>query len=417
MKSFIEKNRWIVLLAGVLVMVCTTFPQVWSVFLNDVSKEYGLNPTQAATVYPMCGAFFGVFSIIGGRLQDKMSPRTVAMVGTVIFTIGILMLTVFGKVNSVATLYFGFSMPFGFGCGLVSPVMSASAMKWYADKKGFAVGFRGAASAVVMMGFTYAAKYLLSTFGLRKTFLILAIVFFIISFVSSIFFVNPDDSYILEKSAIADKNMKKDKSNTDIKNYVPVEFTPKEMIKTKQFWILYFAGIFAAPLFLLIPPIIVRFGISRGLSENLAVSAVAISTGVSAFGKFIIPTISDKIGRKKCAIFFTSLTLISAVILMYSHGIGIIIMYTLMVLFYNGWIMLTSPLLVDMFGTKNAGANMGILMTYSTITAVGSSVLVNILTPVLGELTPNIIGVVGIAIALIFMFFLDTDTSKLKNNR
>ena len=417
MKKYLESNRWFILACSILVMSCMMFPSVWSVFLADATETYGLSITDAATIMPMCSAFMGIFSIVGGRLQDKFSPRLVAIAGICLFTTGIFMLSRLGKVESVTTLYLSFCMPFGLGCGLTSPVLTTTTMKWFADKRGFVVGVRGASTSVFLMLFTFVSKYMLTNFGIKRTFFIMGCVFFTVSIISVVAFVNPDDEYIRAKSAISMRNMRGKNADGTVKEYVQVDFTPSEMIRTKQFWLLFLAGTFGAPLFMLVAPVIVNFGIKRGLSENLAVATVAISTGVAAIGKFILPTLSDKIGRKKCTVTFGIISLICAVILMFSSGIGVLIFYCLMYLTYTGWSMVISPLATDMFGTKNAGANMGILMIHGTITALGSSMVLRFLAPVIGELAPNIIGIVSMVLGIIFMSLIDTDTSKIKKRQ
>ena len=193
-----------------------------------------------------------------------------------------------------------------------------------------------------------------------------------------------------------------------------VDFTPGEMLKTKQFYLLFFAGIFCAPAYMLIAPSIVTLGISRGLSQTLAVSAVAIATGVSAVGKFIVPAISDKMGRKKCALIFTVCTLVFSVLLMGAHSMALLVVYSALVFTYSGWTMLFNPFITDMFGNTYAGANVGFMSLYSTISSLASPVLVSLLTPVFAANTNHIIGIAGVLLAVILVFLLDTDTSKLK---
>ncbi len=67
-----------------------------------------------------------------------------------------------------------------------------------------------------------------------------------------------------------------------------------------------------------------------------------------------------------------------------------------------------------MFGTVNAGANMGIMSLYSTIASLGSSFVLAMLAPVLGPSAAHIIGIVGLAITVIFITLLNTNTAKLK---
>ena len=412
MQNTISKNRWIILVAGVIVWACTSFPSLWGVFQADAAATYGITLEESAMLFPMCTAFFGIFSIIGGKLQDMFPPNIVAMIGSLFMATGVIMLSVLGEGTTVTKLYLCFSLPFGGGCGIISPAMSASIMKWYADKKGWAMGICGALSSLLLVALTYLSKYLLGIWGMQTTVRMYGIVFMVLCVGSCFFLVNPSRRYIAEKYAIA--MAAQAGAKTSAEPAATADFTPGEMLKTKQFWLLFFAGMCAAPAYMLIAPSIVTLGISRGLSESLAVTAVALATGVSAVGKFIIPALSDKIGRKKCAIIFTVCSLVFSVLLMSATGIMLLVVYSALVFTYMGWTMLISPFITDMFGNANAGANVGFISLYNTITSFGAPVLVSLLTPILAANTNHIVGIAGTAVAIVFIFIMDTDTAKLK---
>ena len=82
MQDKISRNRGIILICGVIVWACTSFPSLWGVFQADAAATYGITLEESAMLFPMCTAFFGIFSIIGGKLQDKLPPNVVAMVGS-----------------------------------------------------------------------------------------------------------------------------------------------------------------------------------------------------------------------------------------------------------------------------------------------------------------------------------------------
>ena len=415
MQKFLAKNRWVMLCAGVIVMACTTFPVLWGVFQADAAATYGITLEESAMLFPMCNAFYGVVSIFGGKLQDKFKPNIVASIGSILMGSGIIMLSVLGEGTSITTLYVCFALPFGTGCGLIAPALMSTLMKWYADKKGFVMGTTSAIASAILMVLTYVSKYLLSIWGCQKVFLVYGITFMILTLLSTLMFITPSREYIMEKSAIALANVAKTGKTAAAPTHL-VDFTPGEMLKTKQFWLLFIASIFATPTYMLMTPIIVTLGISRGLSETLAVSAVAIATGASAVGKFIIPTLSDKIGRKKCAVIFTSLCAVFSIFLMKATGISLLVAYAGMVFTYGGWFTLISPFVVDMFGNANAGANMGIMSVQATLASLACSFTMAYLVPAMGPMANHIIGIGGMVIAVLLISALNTNTARLKEN-
>ncbi|MEG1782313.1 MAG: MFS transporter [Oscillospiraceae bacterium] len=409
MQKLLSKNRWVIMAAAISIQVCTSFPALWAVFQQSAADTYGITLAQSAMVFPMCTAFYGVFSIIGGKMQDTMSPRVTCIIGSVFMSGGVIALALLGEGTNINTLYLAFSMPFGGGCGLIFPAMINPVMKWYADKKGFAMGTSGAVATGILVIMTYLSKTLLGTWGMKKTVFIYGISFLVVSLISCIFFENPTDEYIKEKTALSKVGGKGAKARP------VVDFTPREMLKTNQYYLLLAAGICAAPAYMLIAPSIVTMGVSRGLDINQAVSAVALATGTSAIGKFIIPTLSDKIGRKKCAVIFLSITLVLSVLLMRAGGTSLLIIYPAMVCAHGGWAMLITPFGNDMFGFKNAGTNSGLVSIYSTVSAFAGPILVGVFTPLLFEHTNHYIAIAGVGVAVICIALLNPDTSKIKD--
>ena len=124
------------------------------------------------------------------------------------------------------------------------------------------MGICSAGSSVMFMIMVYRANYMLKTFGFSKSLLYIGLMCFALRQVCCTFLVSPDEKYIAEKSALA-----------AVKSHSPkvsrADFTTKEMLKTKQYYMLFLAGFCAAPAYMLIAPGIVTLAVSRGLDENL----------------------------------------------------------------------------------------------------------------------------------------------------
>lgn len=407
MKSYLEKNRNILLIIAPFIMFTASFPAMWSVFQAASVQTYGITLEESAMLFPMCTAFYGVFYILGGRLQDKFSPQIVSRIGALIMPAGIVAMSMLGAGTKIWQLYLAFCLPFGLGCGIMVPCVITPLLKWFADKNGFAMGICSAGSSVMFMIMVYRANYMLKTFGFSRSLLYIGLMCFVVRQICCTFLVSPDEKYIAEKSALA-----------AVKSHSPkvsrADFTTKEMLKTKQYYMLFLAGFCAAPAYMLIAPGIVTLAVSRGLDENLAVSTVALASGVAAVGKFIVPTVSDKLGRKKCAMIFLSLYLLLSVALMKVAGMAVMVCYIALVFAHGGWGTLIIPFSNDLFGFKYSGSNNGFITLYSTLSSFAMPLMVSFATPFFAENTNHIIGIIGLVAALALIGFIDTDTAKLK---
>ena len=77
-----------------------------------------------------------------------------------------------------------------------------------------------------------------------------------------------------------------------------IDLAPRQMLRTKQYWLCAGAVCFSTPAVLLFSPIILKLGVERGLDENAALWSVVLGSVGSAAGRLLMPMLSDKIGRR-----------------------------------------------------------------------------------------------------------------------
>ncbi len=409
MYDFINKNRWTTLVAGSLATFVSMFPAVWSIFQRAASEAYGITLTQSANVFSFTIAFYGLFCLIGGKLQEMFPPRLVFMVGAVIMSLSFMSLYLIRGTVSPVVIYALHSFLFGFGCGINNPAFTTPMLRWYADKNGFAIGVTYAVSRAMLVGETYIGNWLLSSFGIHRAMLIIGIVTMAVMVLCAPTVINPSDEYI--RRMVAKANAQSSGSSAARGT---VDFSTGEMLRTVQYYLMLFCGIFATPAYLLMASSIVTFGQTRGLSENAAVTAVAIATAGSAFAKFFVPSVSDKVGRKKSALVILTIMLVSAVLLWKSRGLAVVITYAFLYSAYDGFYSLVPPITNDMFGFRYSGSNVAFVSLFNTIASFATPFRFTVLHSRFGDDTVHYIGIVTCALALVCMALLKTDTSHLK---
>ncbi len=372
---------------------------------------YGLSYDQVATLFPMCTAFYGIFYIIGGKLQEKFPGRICALVGSCIMCFGILSLSFFGEGTSILTLILLFSLPYGGGCGIIFPSMSTPLFRWFVDKGGSAYGIVSAVYSIFSMVMTYVSDFLLVSFGFKSTVRFIALVYFLISRCCCFFLIDPSADYMMETLEKSRRKRKDTDSEIHVKK--SADFTTRQMLHTKQYYLLLFTRVLSAPRYTLVYPSLVTLGESRGLSQTLAVSLAAVSLGAAAVGQLLIPSASDRIGRKKCSIFMLSIVLISSVFLSFARGGFFLVSGVTMVFAYSGWAVMVLPFSNDLFGLKYSGTNNGFVSLSNTISSFVAPVILSVLSRFLGDMARHVIAVAGCALALVCIFLIDTDTGKL----
>jgi hypothetical protein len=140
------------------------------------------------------------------------------------------------------------------------------------------------------------------------------------------------------------------------------QYSPKEIIKTKQYYLLLWGLILTLPAYFILNPVFLTLGTVRGLSEELAVLGVALTGIGSASGRLTVPWISDKTGRKSAMIAVAIIILFSSLVIIKGEGVLFLICITLISYGFGGTASVYSAMTADSFGTKYGGMNFGLVM-------------------------------------------------------
>ena len=152
-----------------------------------------------------------------------------------------------------------------FCCGLITGIIVS------------ALGFGG-------LVFTPIAKSLISTTGVMSTFKWFAIIFVVVTFVGALFIKNPPAGYKPEGWTPPVK--KAGAAHVQ-------DFTPRQVLKTPQFYMITITLMFASAAGLMVIPFSKMLGISGGLPDAVAISGVMVISGFNSFGRLFWGWASD----------------------------------------------------------------------------------------------------------------------------
>ena len=366
-------RAWVTTYAGMTINLCLGILYAWSIWKKAlVNVELagqpmgGLNAgwtyltnAQAATPFSLCVIIFAVMMIPGGRIQDKYSPATGALVGGILLALGCV---VAGLMKSYMGLILGFGVIGGIGMGLGYAAPTPAALKWFGHKR------RGLVAGIVVAGYGGAAIYigalgqwLIDHYGITGSFTALGIFFAVVVVAASRLLYTPPEGYVPPtplKSAGAG-------GNRSIKK----NFSPGEMIKTWQFYALVFLFVLSTQSGLLI--IANAAGLlkdaGKGIPLLLANAWILVSYGgfVNASGRVATGWYSDKIGRRNayivnclisaCCLFSLPYVISTRNIVLLFIVVGIAYWQ------YGGGLSLLPSFTVDFYGEKHLGMNYGLV--------------------------------------------------------
>ncbi len=393
------QNKFLPLIAGALIQLCIGIIYIWSIFKVPVVTYYSqyVSPEFASTcaslTYSIMLATFVLGIIIGGRINDKKGPRPVVLMGGFMFFAGIIL--------SAACASFAPSLPWlicifyggvaGFGVGAAYTSTISCAQKWFLDKKGFATGVIVCTFGASTVIFTPLANSLLASVGVPQTFLILSLVFLAVILIFAWFVKNPSEEY-MQKFRLASPQLAAQK-----------QYTPGEMLKTKQYYLLLFSMILLTPTYFILNPLFKSLAEARGLMEAAALASVMITGVASAAGRLAAPWLSDKIGRKNVILVLFFITLASVLLLIIAQSYLYILLIALVAFAFGGSAGVYPAVTGDYFGTKHNGINYGLIMIAFAVSAltfptVASSVNAGGDATALTFLIPAVACVIGIIV-------------------
>jgi OFA family oxalate/formate antiporter-like MFS transporter len=132
------KNRWVILLAGIIIQTILGGVYAWSIFVPRLVEDYGFSKGQCGNVFGVSIAVFTLAMIVGGRVLSRFGPRIAAFLGGMLFIFGYLLAARSGGQYSTLLVGIGVLVGAGIGFGYVCPLTVG--MQWFPKRKGLITG-------------------------------------------------------------------------------------------------------------------------------------------------------------------------------------------------------------------------------------------------------------------------------------
>jgi oxalate/formate antiporter len=336
-------------------MMSISSPQyVWTLFVQ---------PFQAAThaSLPAVQVTFSILVVLQtwlapfqGWLIDRFGPKFLIGSGAALSGAGFVLAA---QANSVWSLYFTYGAFCGFGTGLVYIGIIGLMVRWFPDRRGFAVGLAAAGYGVGAIMTTFPIAAMLRTSGHRPTLILFGIMFAAVGAVAALGLraPRPDD---IRGLAPRDNLLVSARS-----------YAPGEMLKTRVFWVMFLmmtmmstGGLMVVSQF---GPVMKDFGIADVSIAGMAALPFALSLQRIANGvtRPFFGWVSDRLGRENTMFIAFGMEAVAVWLMLLSRANPALFAVMSGVVFF-GWgeiFSLFPSTITDTFGTDHATTNFGFL--------------------------------------------------------
>jgi MFS transporter, OFA family, oxalate/formate antiporter len=317
-------------------MVKAHASQNWK--LSDVQWGFGLFIAAGTWTMPFVASFI-----------DKAGPRILMIISGLLCAIGWGSL---GHVGGLTSFYLLYSMA-GIGVACVYACGVATAVKWFPDRRGIASGIITAGYGMGAAAFNPLFDHLIRTIGYSDTFLWTGISHGAVIALAGLILVNPPADYKTGPSAVKPK----------VRGH-NLDFNYSEMLRTPQFYFLFFAMLSIAIGGLMVTAQLKPVATNFRIADAALTVALVLTPLANGGSRILWGGISDYLGREwtMFVAFLLQAFFLLATTTFGRAGNGIFVVLMVCVFLTWGELYVLFPaVLADLYGSKNSALNYSFL--------------------------------------------------------
>jgi len=392
-------NRWLIVLGTIIVQMGLGTIYTWSLFNQPLADKFGWELSSVSITFSITSFALAFATLFAGKIQERIGIRRLIMISGIVLGLGLIFSSM---VSSLWLIYLLIGVVVGFADGSAYITSLSNLIKWFPNQKGLVSGISVGAFGTGSLVFKYVNAGFLQSFGVSQTFLYWGIIAMVMIAAGSFM--------------VREANETNNPAEVNNKQTVERNFTVKQMLRTKEAYLLFIILFTACMSGLYLIGIVKDAGVQlAGLDVSTAANAVAMVAIFNTAGRIILGAMSDKIGRMTVVAGAISATALSVLVLNYVPlNFGIFFACVSVIAFcFGGNITVFPAIVADYFGLKNQSKNYGIIYQGFGLGALTGSFL----SVLLGgfHVTFTVIAVMC-AVSLLIAIFISPPGEKKRQN-
>jgi len=372
------KNRWIVVIGAILIQLALGTIYSWGTMTIFVSPYLNQPPEVTVYVFGVGLLAFAVTMIFAGKLQQQYGPKKIAILGGILMASGVILSSLMTSLVGLLITY-GILFGIGIGFGYVCPI--ACANKWFPDKKGLINGIAVAGFGAGAFIFNFLIRAFVAI-SIPIMFILLGIIYFILVFIGALTLNNPPDGWMPKGWTPPPPSEESGLSGLD--------FERSKMVKLPQFWLLWSMFVLSAISGLMVIGSFAAFSRSDPSYVISTADFVLIGSLAALFngaGRIFWGKLADLVNYKRAMIL---MFVVQAILMLIYFSTNVNEVYFLIItctifFCFGGNFSLFPTATADLFGSKNLGANYGIVFTAYGVAGFVGAIGVNIIVLAFGS--------------------------------
>ncbi|WP_458189458.1 OFA family MFS transporter [Haladaptatus sp. NG-WS-4] len=345
---------WLIVAAAVAMAVVSPYQYVWSSIEGPLARNLQIPLPQLGMVFTLFVIFQAGSQFPVGWWRDRHGPRAITLSASVLAGGSYYALA---YATQVWELYLLYSIG-AVGVGIVYTVAVNTALKWFPDRKGLTTGVGTMAFAGGAALFVPFVRANATVDAYPDVLRAMGVLIGICILLAGIFLRDPPEEWF-ERSSV-------DNDGTEVgTSTIGPTYTWREMLRTRQFWLMYAMFVAVSGAGLMLTAKIVSFAQHVDLdtiTTTASATALPIAGGV---GRLFIGELSDRINRQKAmAVSFTLCGVgLLAVVWLGQQGasLGFVAAVVVATFFWSPQYTLFPSLIADYYGERHSSANYALL--------------------------------------------------------
>jgi MFS family permease len=357
--------------------ICYGAMFTYGLFFKEFQAEFGWSRAMISGASSLSFLIGGVLGIPAGRLNDKIGPKALSAVTSILFGLGYLFMS---RLHTPWQLYLLYGLLVAVGYGAFDVITLSTVSRWFVRRRGIMSGIVkvGTGSGQLILPLFVAA--LISSYGWRNTYIIIGGIFIVLLVaVSRVMRHDPRELGLLPDN---------DPSGPLIHNSGSMELRMpfKAILRTRQFWAINLAEFCSFFCLLTVIVHIVPHAIDRGLAPGIAAGVISAIGGMSILGRLVLGAANDRIGGKRSLMICFMVLFCSFIWLQAAGTAWMLFIFAVVYGFAHGGLFtVVSPTVAELFGTDSHGVLFGIVLFSGNVGGAISPILAGHIFDVTGS--------------------------------